>query len=960
MYGFVVSDSHRAYPTAEPKRPVTTAMEPVESTIDRDLLTEFTRTIPGQLFEARASRTKYSYDDLHRLAQVDIGRFNDTPTSPALLGEWDTPQQIEYTMDILGNITTLDRKNSGSSASESRTYNATNELVSRTVAAAAPIYWVDDDYADNDTTGYEVADLDPNGADGSWSASNGQLQNDTVVAITNAPGNGDGSILLADVGAFNDVRIRVDVTLSSTAENGGIVFGYQDEYNFWILIANRANQKYDLYEVTGSSKTGRTFNYRVSRPGTPISSSGGTYTLNVDVRSGGVAEMPTAPPVYYATIPAGRIGLWSGSGSASVKFDDFEVLDLGMPKEVDGRWFEQVGNTALSSGKLQFNVVSGGAEKVAIRRGFRGDKYVLEYDHDFVSGHIQGAVVHYQDAENFMAVVINPISGTYVYPKLCKREDGVLSSVATGTPFTITSGDTVRCVIGDDPNTASLQELRVYVAGTQRMATTTIDDTWSAGRAGLYAEAGATSALTFDNFKCGFDNNSDDDIVDAGDDQLVSDDFASSTISLSYDNNGNLSDDGVYEFVYDAWNHLRKVQFDVSSDITTIAEYEYYGDNRRSQKTIQNCGDEVVENDGGDTAVMFYYDNKWRIVEMRDGSNQTTYQYLWGTRYTDELIWIEKNGDPTESNDTNPDDQTSESTADARYFVHQDRNWNVVALSEYDTGDTNNGRIVERYSYTPYGSFVVLKGDSGDGELGNAGLCSSVGNPFTHQGLVRDSALLYNNRLRIYSPLSHCFNQPDILGYVDGMNLYSALLNNPVTHTDSYGNSVDPDAICEALEDAGWTGWGKTVCDGEGGQVSCVNRCRMPGTHTPYRCPNGYDEDDPCPNPPDPALCDCNGLLAACVCRAEKEHIDTLSRYPNACRHPNGDPRAAGSDPVAYPHNPKKELCTRLISEIRAHQELINCLEDHGGDLECAKKVIKNARKKINDYLRLRRLTHGW
>ena len=63
MYGFVVSDSHRAYPTAEPKRPVTTAMEPVESTIDRDLLTEFTRTIPGQLFEARASRTKYEYDN---------------------------------------------------------------------------------------------------------------------------------------------------------------------------------------------------------------------------------------------------------------------------------------------------------------------------------------------------------------------------------------------------------------------------------------------------------------------------------------------------------------------------------------------------------------------------------------------------------------------------------------------------------------------------------------------------------------------------------------------------------------------------------------------------------------------------------------------------------------------------------------------------------------------------------
>ena len=58
-------------------------------------------------------------------------------------------------------------------------------------------------------------------------------------------------------------------------------------------------------------------------------------------------------------------------------------------------------------------------------------------------------------------------------------------------------------------------------------------------------------------------------------------------------------------------------------------------------------------------------------------------------------------GDATESNDTDPDDQTGESTADERYFVHQDRNWNVTALSEYDSGGSNNGRIVERIKPTP-------------------------------------------------------------------------------------------------------------------------------------------------------------------------------------------------------------------------------------------------------------------
>ena len=128
------------------------------------------------------------------------------------------------------------------------------------------------------------------------------------------------------------------------------------------------------------------------------------------------------------------------------------------------------------------------------------------------------------------------------------------------------------------------------------MSTTLIDDTWSAGGAGFYAAAGASSSLTFDNFKVGLDNNGDDDIADAGDDQLLSDDFGSNVISLSYDDNGNLTDDGVYDFVYDAWNRLRKAQLVESSDTTTIADYEYYGDTRRATKTVSDRGGEVIAN----------------------------------------------------------------------------------------------------------------------------------------------------------------------------------------------------------------------------------------------------------------------------------------------------------------------------------------------------------------------------
>jgi len=186
----------------------------------------------------------------------------------------------------------------------------------------------------------------------------------------------------------------------------------------------------------------------------------------------------------------------------------------------------------------------------------------------------------------------------------------------------------------------------------------------------------------FDDVKLGFDNNGDGDILDAGDEVLVDDNFNSNQISLSHDNNGNLtldiavaarrrrsrSDpatalppqcqgltaDGVYNYVYDFKNRLRKAQLVVGSDTTTIGEYEYYGDMRRSKKTVSNHGPEVVANDGGNTTVVFYYAGwgnmgsigvspvRWSICETRNGSNQTTFQYLWGTRYTDELIWLEK------------------------------------------------------------------------------------------------------------------------------------------------------------------------------------------------------------------------------------------------------------------------------------------------------------------------------
>ena len=269
---------------------------------------------------------------------------------------------------------------------------------------------------------------------------------------------------------------------------------------------------------------------------------------------------------------------------------------------------------------------------------------------------------------------------------------------------------------------------------------------------------------TSDDLEIGYDNNSNGDIADAGDDMQIEDDFNSNQTSLTYDNAGNLTDDGVYKYVYDAWNRLVEVTRR-PDDTTTVAAYAYDGKNRRTKKVVSNSGIEETSGDGGDTTVHYYYSNRWQILETRNGSDQATRQWVYGTQYVDEPLLMDVNLEPGTDNDCDPDNETgsesSSGTNDRRYVYHQDRNWNVVALTETADGEGGTaGAIAERYAYTPYGEFVVLAGGSA-GTGGNAQLTSSVGNPFAHQGLPLDAEKLsYQNRWREYAGGLQRFVQP--------------------------------------------------------------------------------------------------------------------------------------------------------------------------------------------------------
>jgi RHS repeat-associated protein len=498
--------------------------------------------------------------------------------------------------------------------------------------------------------------------------------------------------------------------------------------------------------------------------------------------------------VALATVPAGQVGLWCGDGTAN-SFDDFKVRDLAGPFEVDGKWQASRGEARVDNSDNNVLEIysTDGQEDVLVRRGFRGDKYVATFKFKWNATTSPGWLVRWLSPGDYLAIAV---SGSDRKARLYKREaDGALSTLVTSaSALTLTNGTwyEAKVVLDNDPNDANLQQLRFWVDTdgdgdysdeTTLITTTAVDDVWSAGLVGLYRAASSSGAIQqYDDVKIGYDNNGDGDIADAGDTIEVSDDFTSSGMSLSYDNNGNLTSDGVLQYVYDGWNRLKKAQRKAAhsgqaDDVTTLATYAYLPDNRRGSKVVEHCGLEAVANDGGDTTVHFYYGGvpgapggvaRWNVFETRNGSNQATRQWVWGSRYVDEVVFMDVNDRPSVENDCDPDTTLAAEIGapqfDRRFFYHQDRNWNVVALSEYADGAGTNARVVERYAYTPYGEFLVLKGDTGSGELGRSLATSAVGNVFCHQGLPLDHEKgSYQNRHREYAAQLQRFVQRDPL-----------------------------------------------------------------------------------------------------------------------------------------------------------------------------------------------------
>jgi RHS repeat-associated protein len=240
-------------------------------------------------------------------------------------------------------------------------------------------------------------------------------------------------------------------------------------------------------------------------------------------------------------------------------------------------------------------------------------------------------------------------------------------------------------------------------------------------------------------------------------------DHGNNTGEAAQRGNGNIVNDGLRIYLYDALN--RPVQVTSVASGLVIATYRYDALNRRVQKTISNGG---ITGDVTNGTSNFYYDGQ-QLIEKRGGGSPNNWGqlYFWG-QYIDELLFF----------------TAAAEGGGVTYRVLSDLLYRTTAVV-----DTSNN-IFEAFDCDAYGNTLCYSGPGDDG-LWFTDDDVQTNNPvnstiFTGRRFDIETQLYYY-RARIYSPNIGRFLSRDPIGVAGGINLYAYVGNRAVNRLDPMG-----------------------------------------------------------------------------------------------------------------------------------------------------------------------------
>jgi RHS repeat-associated protein len=235
--------------------------------------------------------------------------------------------------------------------------------------------------------------------------------------------------------------------------------------------------------------------------------------------------------------------------------------------------------------------------------------------------------------------------------------------------------------------------------------------------------------------------------------------FRPASETLTYDDDGNLTGDGVWTYTWDAENRL--IQMDngpargwnmPSRTITFV--YDYLG--RRVRKTTT---------DNGVTTDRKYVYQGWNLIAELDASCNVLRSFAWGLDIQSSLTASGGVGSLVL-------ETVHTSSSLAAYHIASDANGNVVAL----VSQGGTGNLAAVYEYDAFGQLLRKTGPD------------AANNPFRFSTKFHDqeTGLIYYG-YRYYDANLGRFINRDIISEAGGSNLYAFVGNNPINRWDYLG-----------------------------------------------------------------------------------------------------------------------------------------------------------------------------